>query len=392
MVITNAYIIHKHAELRSRVLKDGLHKLLEFQGPIMTDSGTFQTHVYGDLKIDPIEIIEFQRDIGSDIGTILDVFTEPDSTPEEAAEHIKTTLKRGQESIELIAAKDAPHTQMALAGTVQGGLHYDLRTRCAEELSKLDFAVHPIGGVVPLMERYRFHELVEVVLASKMGLTPARPVHLFGAGHPMLFPLAVALGCDLFDSASYSKFAHDNRMMFPDGTRRLEDMELSPCNCPVCNNYSLSELKNLEDKERVKELAKHNLYVSFTELKKVQEAIYEGTLWELVEQRCHAHPYLLEALAPFRKRDTKQYLERFEPLSRKRFLYLGNSSLHRPAVYRYEQRFFQRYRQPPLNVLIGFDLPADPEKTYSQYYKAEISKVQKVSNSHFMVASIFGPV
>ncbi len=392
IVITNAYIIHKRPELRDRALKDGLHDLLEFDGPIMTDSGTFQTHVYGELKIDPTEIIEFQNNIGTDIGTILDVFTEPDSTLDEAEQNVNVTIDRAQSAIQTITGKDGAPPEMALAGTIQGGLHLALRQHCSEALSKLKFAIHPIGGVVPLMERYRFRELVEVVLASKRGLTPARPVHLFGAGHPMIFPLAVALGCDLFDSASYSKYAHDNRMMFPDGTRRLKDMELSPCNCPVCNKYSLSELKSFEEQERVMELAKHNLYVSFTELQRVKEAIYEGTLWELVEQRSRAHPYLLEALAPFRKRETKQFLERFEPLSRKRFLYLGKNSLHQPAVYRYEQRFFKRYRQPSMNVLIGFDLPADPEKTYSQYYRDEISEVQKVTNAHFMVTSIFGPV
>jgi 7-cyano-7-deazaguanine tRNA-ribosyltransferase len=52
-VITNAYIIQKHRELSERALEKGLHKLIEFDGPIMTDSGTFQTHVYGKLDIDP---------------------------------------------------------------------------------------------------------------------------------------------------------------------------------------------------------------------------------------------------------------------------------------------------------------------------------------------------
>ncbi len=59
------------------------------------------------------------------------------------------------------------------------------------------------------MEAYRFSDLVEVVMAAKKGLGPGAPVHLFGAGHPMVFALAAAMGCDLFDSAAYALFARE---------------------------------------------------------------------------------------------------------------------------------------------------------------------------------------
>ena len=67
----------------------------------MTDSGTFQTYIYGDIDIDPIEIIEFQRNIGSDIGTILDVFGKPNQTKKEAEKGINETLKRAEKSAEI---------------------------------------------------------------------------------------------------------------------------------------------------------------------------------------------------------------------------------------------------------------------------------------------------
>ena len=92
-------------------------------------------------------------------------------------------------------------------------------------MSALDIQMHPIGGVVPLMESYRFSELVDVIVASKKGLDPSRPVHLFGAGHPMTFPLAALLGCDMFDSASYAKYARDGRLMFAEGTTDLKSLE-----------------------------------------------------------------------------------------------------------------------------------------------------------------------
>jgi len=96
IVITNSYIIKKDDKLREKALKDGVHKLIDFDGTIMTDSGTFQSYVYGDVDVEPLEIVEFQKKIGSDIGTILDVFGTPDQTFKEAEEGMKETLKRAK--------------------------------------------------------------------------------------------------------------------------------------------------------------------------------------------------------------------------------------------------------------------------------------------------------
>ena len=123
------------------------------------------------------------------------------------------TLKRTEEAVALKG-------DMMINGVVQGSVYPNLRKDCAEKMAKMDIDVHPIGGVVPLMEQYRYAELVDVVISSKMGLNPNRPVHLFGAGHPMILAFATLMGCDLFDSASYAKFAKDDRMMFIDGSFR----------------------------------------------------------------------------------------------------------------------------------------------------------------------------
>ena len=92
LIITNAYIINKDEKLRKKALDEGVHKLIDFNGPIMTDSGTFQSYIYGDIDVDPNVIVEFQRDIGSDIGTILDVFGTPDQTKIKAEQGIKLHL------------------------------------------------------------------------------------------------------------------------------------------------------------------------------------------------------------------------------------------------------------------------------------------------------------
>ena len=210
-LITNSYIIRNDPKIKELALTKGLHELLDFPGVIMTDSGTFQSHMYGEVDLVNREIVEFQRDIGSDIGTVLDIFAEPDWSKERTAESIEVTLGRTEEAASLKG-------DMLLAGVVQGSVYPDLRESCASRMSEMGVDVNPVGGVVPLMETYRFAELVDVIVAAKKGLRPDRPVHLFGAGHPMLFSLAVLLGCDMFDSASYAKFARDDRFMFLEGT------------------------------------------------------------------------------------------------------------------------------------------------------------------------------
>ncbi len=381
MLITNSYIIRTNSELKAEAEKKGVHELLGFDGPIMTDSGTFQSHVYGDVKIGYKEIVEFQASIGSDIGTILDVFSEPDFTRGQTEVAVDETLRRARESI-------GHKGDMLLAGTVQGGVYPELRERCAKELSRMEFDVHPIGGVVPLLESYRYADLAESILASKKGLDPSRPVHLFGAGHPMVFPLAVLLGCDMFDSASYAKYAREERMMYPTGTRFLRDLHDLACHCPACSRTSAEELKRMAVQERTRIIAEHNLHVCLQEIKKVRNAIHEQSIWELVEMRSRAHPALLEALKVLKKH--KEYLERFEPASRRgAFFYCGPESYDRPTVSRYQQRFFERYRKTQTTVLVGFE---ESQKPYARTYHDVMEKVLRKVDASFIVASFFGPV
>jgi 7-cyano-7-deazaguanine tRNA-ribosyltransferase len=372
MLITNSYIIYKKNELKEKALNDGVHSLLGFDGPVMTDSGSFQMYVYGDVEVKNREIVDFQKKIGSDVSTILDIISPPDRKYEDAKKDVEETIKRAKE-VE------------ADALTVQGSVYPDLREYCAKELSKLDCRIHPVGSVVPLMERYRFKELAEVIVASKKGLIPSRPLHLFGCGHPMIFPLAVLLGCDLFDSSSYAKYARHNRMMFPDGTNNIDEMDYSPCPCPVCSDFD--EIKEMKKNEKTKKIAEHNLYVSFSEIKKIKQAIHEGSLWELVEQRCGAHPFLLSALKKLGEH--KKFLERFEPVSRKSFFYTGKASLSRPIGYRFRKRIFARYEKPETRILVV--LP-ESERPYSKTYHDVIKKVSSKVNAHFVVNSVFGPV
>jgi 7-cyano-7-deazaguanine tRNA-ribosyltransferase len=380
-LITNSYIIRNDPVLKERALKEGLHSMLGFDGVIMTDSGTFQSHMYGEVEVDNEDIVAFQRDAGTDIGTVLDIFTEPEWGRERTAEAVRVTLERTEQAA-------AIKGEMMLAGVVQGSVYSDLRLECARSLSSLPVDVFPIGGVVPLMEGYRFADLVEVIVASKMGLTPERPVHLFGAGHPMIFSLAVLLGCDMFDSASYAKFARDGRMMFPEGTFHLNEMKGLDCDCPACRQHTIESLQQLPEQERTRALALHNLHVSKREIDRAKRALLEGSLWELVEQRCRAHPALLDALRALARH--KKFLERYEPLSREgAFFYTGPESLDRPSAFRYEKRYFERYSKPPQQLGVVFP---DAERPYSRVYAKEMREISQRADAHFLVISPFGPV
>ena len=282
-LITNSYIIYKNPELKETAEKKGVHGLLNWDGPIMTDSGTFQSHVYGEIDMQPEEILNFQKKIGVDIGTVLDVFCEPETKFEDAKKELEETQRRIEES-------DQNKNSIFLAAPIQGGRHLDLRLKAAQMASKTDAELFPIGGVVPLMEKNNFEKLSEVIIASKKGLDMSRPVHLFGCGHPMLFALATFLGCDLFDSSSYAKFASRDSLMFTWGSRNLEELEEFPSEFSAAPGITINELKGMEKKKRQKIIAKHNLIVSFTEIRRVKQAIHDGLLWELVENRLRTSP------------------------------------------------------------------------------------------------------
>lgn len=327
-IITNAYIFFRSAEFRDQALSNGLSKTLGFDGVIMTDSGSFQLSVYGDVEITNRETIAFQQAIGSDIIVPLDIPTHPDSTREDIIRDIKITQDRIGE-----AQGITDHANHTLAGPVQGGLFTDIREETARTISDMGIKFCPIGAVVPLMEAYRYSELVKVVMAAKKGLSPAVCVHLFGAGLPSMFALAVAMGCDLFDSAAYALYAKDGRYMTVHGSYHLNEMTYLPCPCPVCQGHTAKELNESDDRTRL--LAMHNLNVTLAEINRVRQAIRDGVLFELVDDRCRSHPSLLKGY-----RALLEYPETLtvcDRATKRRFFYRGSESCRRTEVIRYHQ-------------------------------------------------------
>ncbi len=328
-LMTNAYVILKNEQIREQALEEGIHKYLGFGGLVATDSGSFQLMTYGSVSTTNKDIIKFQEDIGSDIGSFLDIPTLPDVYKPRATEELDLTLKRSMEAVD---------AGFVVNAGIQGSTHLDLREKAAKEIGK-NFGLCAIGGIVKLMEDYRFADLVDVIATVKKNIPTNRPVHAFGLGHPMIFPLAAALGCDLFDSAAYALYAKDMRYMTEDGTKRLENLDYLPCSCPICSKYG-RELKELSREEKIKNLAAHNLYVTFRELNRVKQAIKEGSLWELVCMRSRVHPALFSALG--RLKEHKEWISGLDPVTKKSpFYYTGVESMHRSEVVNALKRISQ---------------------------------------------------
>jgi 7-cyano-7-deazaguanine tRNA-ribosyltransferase len=286
-VMTNAYTIFKRLNDRAH---EGVHKIIGYDGTIMTDSGGYQVLEYGSVEIDPIGMAIFEEKIDSDIAIILDKPTGLGVTKEFAKRTVIETLNSARTTTKSLTRSD-----MIWTLPIQGGKYLDLVGQSAKESSKLSFECYALGSPVEVMEEYDFALLVEMVRVSKRHLPSNRPFHLFGAGHPLIIPLAVALGCDMFDSASYMLYAHNDRYISSSGTIRLERLEFLPCSCNVCSRMTAKELKSLGGDERVIAIAGHNLYTLKQVIEETKQSIWEGRLWEYVKTKCSNHPLAFQA-------------------------------------------------------------------------------------------------
>jgi len=366
-VITNSYIIKKR--YNNKPLELGLHKFLDYDGAVMTDSGAYQILVYGDIDVSQKDIVAYQEGIGSDIATILDIPTGWKVTKEQAEITVAETLRRAK-----IFFKEKTRDDILWVGPVQGGRHLDLVASSAVEMGKLPFQIHALGSPTEVMENYRYDVLADMILTAKKGIPMERPLHLFGAGHPSMFALAVSLGCDLFDSAAYALYARENRYMTENGTWRLNELDYFPCSCPKCSSTTPKSLEQVIPKEREVFLAEHNLYVCLAELRRIKQAIRDGRLWEHTEMRLHAHPALLSALKRIRNR--ADFLEEFSPTVKSSgFFYFDPVGLVRPEITHYRKRLTERYSKPK-KVKVLFLVPQTRNKPF---HKApEFKKIRQL--------------
>jgi 7-cyano-7-deazaguanine tRNA-ribosyltransferase len=328
LVITNAYIALRHYGDEAR--RRGIHDIINYDGAVMTDSGGYQVLEYGSVEVEPAMMAQFENDIKSDIPIPLDRPTGYGLEYEKAKEYVAITLKNALESLRVIDN----NTGAIWVAPVQGAEHFDLVEYSARELDTMGFEMMALGSPVELMEAYEFAMLARMIVSAKR-VIPAKPIHLFGAGHPLTIPLAIALGCDTFDSASYMLYAKDNRYMTPNGTVRLDELAYLSCQCPVCSSHTVQELHKMEIDKRTIEIAKHNLHILKAEVESVKQAIMDGRLWEYVMQKARAHPKLMEAAQIFKD---VEMLEEGTPLFKEKAIFFYDPiDQHRPEAKRFRK-------------------------------------------------------
>lgn len=332
-VMTNAYTTFRR--LRERA-GEGIHKLIGYDGSVMTDSGGYQVLEFGGVDVGVEEMARFEEQIGSDIAIVLDQPTGLEVTKKYAYETVRQTISAARRTAKVVTRED-----MIWTLPIQGGKYLDLVESSARESSKLNFGCYALGSPVEVMEEYDFSLLVRMIVACKRRLPEDRPFHLFGAGHPLILPLAIALGCDMFDSASYMLYAKQDRYIASYGTIRLDKLEYLPCECAMCSTLTASELKRLQGQERAIALARHNLFALRRVINESKQAIWEGRLWEYVHANSKNHPKALEAFKLAASLASGQF-EVGTPAFKDRGIFISEAlDASRPEVQRYRMKLKQ---------------------------------------------------
>ena len=289
LVITNAYITRN--SYGDEAIKRGIHDIIDFDSAVMTDSGGYQVLEYGDVEVSPPEMANFEKGILTDFAIPLDKPTGFGLPLKKAEAYVKHTLKVSKQTLE-----DSEDNGQIWIGPIQGGEHFELVAKSTKSLVKMGFQMLALGSPVEFMVSYEYRLLAQMIVAAKKQMPHSIPLHLFGAGHPLTIPFAIALGCDTFDSASYMLYAKKLRYITDDGTRYLKDIIIFPCNCEICSKYTPDEFRQLDETEKINQLAIHNLYAIKLEVDRVKQAIHEGRLWEYVIKKARAHPKLFEMI------------------------------------------------------------------------------------------------
>lgn len=376
LVITNAYITKKHYGEQVK----SIHDIIKFDGIVMTDSGGYQVLEYGDIDVSPKEIAIFEEKIGSDIAIPLDKPTGFKLERNVAESYVSQTLKAAEETINAVDNK-----KTIWVGPIQGGEHLDLVVSSAKRLDMLGYKMLALGSPTEVMESYEFNLLARMIISAKSAFPTGKPLHLFGAGHPLTIPLAVALGCDTFDSASYMLYARDDRYMLSSGTAKLEELKYLPCTCQICAKYTAQELAELEKEERFTELAKHNLLTIKAEIDLTKQSIVEGRLWEHVIQKAMSHPKLAEAINLFK--EVPDYLEEGTPIYKRKAVFLFNPlDQYRPELVRFRRMVIQNVKVSKDVLLL---LPEPDEHPF--YVSNRYNDLKKALNSSNVQLGYYSP-
>lgn len=260
-LIANAFVLYLRPGLEIVTKAGGLHKFMNWNGAIFTDSGGFQI-IRKDFKakvkdasiifqdpydgtkheFTPEKSMAFQLELGSDVAMALDHCPPYGSSYQEVESAVKRTTEWAQKCKIYHDSKN--DGKQHLFGIIQGGIYPELATKCVAELETLEFSGYGIGGLSIGEPKEQMYETLKNILPQ---IPIAKPRYLMGVGSPDDLLEAISLGIDIFDSVFPTRNARHNTIYTKNGsinldkTKYLQDSDVpldDGCNCYTCQNYT----------------------------------------------------------------------------------------------------------------------------------------------------------
>ncbi len=311
IILGNTYhlMLRPGAERMARL--GGLHRFMNWDRPILTDSGgyqvmslgalvkmqeegvSFQSHVDGSKHfVSPERSIEIQRLLGSDIVMAFDECTKNGASEDEAARSMRLSMRWAKRSRDAFLENPAP----ALFGIQQGSLFRGLRQESADKLIEIGFEGYAIGGLAV----GEGQEAMFDVLDYAPDMLPAeKPRYLMGVGKPSDIIGAVLRGVDMFDCVLPTRSGRTAQAFVTSGTLNLRNArhaeDMSPlddqCPCPTCANYSRAYLHHLFKTEEMLGpmlLTQHNIWHYQQLMQGLRDTIAEGRVEAFARDRLAA--------------------------------------------------------------------------------------------------------
>jgi len=297
VILANTYHLSIRPGTGIVAMAGGLHKFMNYPGPILTDSGGFQVfslaekrkiteegvhfknHLNGDpLFFTPESVIDIEEKLGADIIMSFDECIPYPVTHEYAKKSTERTLRWAKRGL------DAHHREdQALFGIVQGGAYTDLREHCSQELAKMDFPGYSIGGTSIGEPKEVCFQMVKDAIRY---LPPEKPRYLMGVGSLDYILEGTAMGVDMFDCVLPTRIARHGALMTSAGRVNIRDAKyekdftpLDPeCDCYTCRNYTKAYLRHLYKSEETfgkRLLSLHNVRFLIHIMEEARKAIQE---------------------------------------------------------------------------------------------------------------------
>ena len=313
--LSNTY--HLHLRPGDHVVRQmgGLHKFMDWDGPMLTDSGgfqvfslsglrkikeegvTFASHIDGRrIFMGPEESMQIQSNLGSDIAMAFDECIENPSPREYVEKSCARTTRWLERCIaehkRLNEQPDCVNPGQMLFGINQGGTYPDIRVRHMEEIAKMDCDGFAIGGLAVGEPTEVMYEIIDAV---EPHMPKEKPRYLMGVGTPSNIIEAVARGVDFFDCVMPARNARHGKLYTWNGTINLKNEKFkldsrpidSRCTCPACTSFSRAYVRHLfaaGEMLAMRLAVMHNLHFYNELMLRIRTALDEGTFGEFRAQ------------------------------------------------------------------------------------------------------------